>query len=197
MDVLFSVTRFPLKKLSRTRRHRSPVCTRPPGRGRTPNRPAPARRLRGGIPQRPRFRHRLRHSACPTDLRTCRHTTDEGPRQRASGRRTGGDTAGLTQAAPSATGSPAGHNGAARKRHPGAGERKPADAVHPRHSWGTDEVCPSVEMFHAKEDGMAQDAETLSGRVANNNGRESDCGRWPPQSCEAAWRAASAAVKWV
>ena len=40
--------------------------------------------------------------------------------------------------------------GAARKRHPGAGERKPADAVQPRHSWGTGGVCPSVEMFHAK-----------------------------------------------
>ncbi len=51
----------------------------------------------------------IRHAR--PNLRTCRHTTDEGPRQRASGRRTGGDATGLTQAAPSAAGSPAGHNG--------------------------------------------------------------------------------------
>ena len=33
--------------------------------------------------------------------------------------------------------------GAARERHPGSGERRPADAVQPRHSWGTGEVCPT------------------------------------------------------
>ena len=90
----------------------------------------------------------IRHAR--PNLRTRRRTIDEGPRQRASVRRTGGDTAGLTQAAPSATGSSAGHNGAARERHPGAGERNPADAVQSGRSWGTGEVCPSVEMFHAK-----------------------------------------------
>ena len=41
VDVQFSVTRFPLKKLSR-----------PPSRGRMPNRPGPARRPRGGLPAR-------------------------------------------------------------------------------------------------------------------------------------------------
>ena len=46
--------------------------------------------------------------------------------------------------------SPAGHNGAARERHPGSGERKPASAVQPEYSWGPVEVCSTGEMFHAK-----------------------------------------------
>ena len=42
MDVLFSATQFPFKKLSRTRRLQAPDRIRPPGpgRGRMPNRPA-------------------------------------------------------------------------------------------------------------------------------------------------------------
>ena len=38
------------------------------------------------------------------------------------------------------------------------------------------------------ENGMVQDAETLSEQVANHCGRESDGGRKPPQCCEAARR---------
>ena len=77
--------------------------------------------------------------------RNCRPATDGGLQPRTSGRRMGGDTAGLTQATLCATGSPAGRNGGARERHPGAGERKFADAVRPRHSWGTVGVCPAEE----------------------------------------------------
>ena len=51
-------------------------------------------------------------------------------------RRTGGDTIGLPQAALCATGSPAAETGAVRERHPGSGDRKPADAVRPRQSRG-------------------------------------------------------------
>ena len=32
-----------------------------------------------------------------------------------------------------------------RRRRPGAGERQPADAVQPRHSWGPGELRPRVE----------------------------------------------------
>ena len=40
--------------------------------------------------------------------------------------------------------------GVARERHPGSGERQPADAVRPRYGWGRVEVRPAEEKFHAK-----------------------------------------------
>ena len=44
----------------------------------------------------------------------------------------------------------AGHNGGARERNPGSGERRPADADQPRHSWGMLGVFSTGEMFHAE-----------------------------------------------
>ena len=53
-----------------------------------------------------------------------------------------------------ATGPAAGRNGAARKRNPDSGARKPADAVQPRRSWGWGEECNRQEKFHAKSELM-------------------------------------------
>ena len=126
MDVQFSVTRFPLKNCpgrggieppfasGRQAVNARQIDPRPLADRVAAFRSVPASTIDSGI----------RHAR--PNLRTCRHTTDEGPRQRASGRRTGGDTTGLTQAALSATGSPAGHDGGRPQTpfNPGtAGER--------------------------------------------------------------------------